>query len=74
MDKDLKEGVVTVKMDKELKKTVQIILENLGLNQSVAIQMLFKQIALKKKLPFEVSLVNSSKQIKVNSSKSKSKK
>jgi DNA-damage-inducible protein J len=73
MDKDLKEGVVTVKMDKELKKTVQEILENLGLNQSIAIQMLFKQIALKKKLPFEVSLVNSSRQIKL-STKSKSKK
>lgn len=58
MPKEVKESLVVVKMDKNLKNDVMNILESLGLNHSVVVQMLYKQIALKKGLPFEVSLID----------------
>jgi len=59
MSKEL--STINIKIDKELKEQAVKVLEDLGLNQSVVITMLYKQLVLKKELPFEVSLTKTSK-------------
>lgn len=49
-------STINIKIDKELKEQAVKVLDDLGLNQSVVITMLYKQLVLKKELPFEVSL------------------
>lgn len=56
MDKEISN--LTVKVDKELKEQVQKVLSDLGTNQSAIINMLFKQIVIQKKIPFEITLKN----------------
>lgn len=61
MDKNKKESVlITVKVDKKVKEEVSNILEQLGTNTSNVISMLLHQIALKKEIPFHVSLTKNS--------------
>jgi len=54
-------STINIKIDKELKEQAVKVLDDLGLNQSVIITMLYKQLVLKKELPFEVSLTKTSK-------------
>ena len=54
-------STINIKIDKELKEQAVKVLEDLGLNQSVIINMLYKQLVLKKELPFEVSLTKATK-------------
>lgn len=54
MNKQL--STINIKIDKQLKEQAVKVLDELGLNQSVIITMLYKQLVLKKELPFEVSL------------------
>ena len=53
-----KTAVVRSRVEEDLKSEVESILLRLGLTASDAIQMLFKQIQLRKGIPFEVSLPN----------------
>ena len=50
-------STINIKIDKELKEQAVKVLDDLGLNQSVVITMLYKQLVLKKELPFEVSII-----------------
>ncbi len=59
MSKEL--STINIKIDKELKEQAVKVLDDLGLNQSVIITMLYKQLVLKKELPFEVSLTKTKK-------------
>jgi DNA-damage-inducible protein J len=54
----MKSGTINVKVDLETKNEVNKILQELGLNISVAISMLFQQIIHLKGLPFAVRLPN----------------
>jgi len=50
-----------VRLDTTLKKTVEKILAEMGLDASTAVRMLFAKIAKTKSLPFRVDLSTSSK-------------
>ena len=52
----MKNAYVNVRVDSEVKKEVERILEQLGINTSTAIDLYFNQILLKDGLPFEVKL------------------
>mgnify|MGYP006303542371 FL=1 len=49
---------LNVRLDSELKKEVQRILETLGLSPTEAVRAYFKQIQLRKGLPFEIRIPN----------------
>jgi len=53
-----KESKVNVRIDSELKRRVSTILHNLGLSESEAIRMFYKQIEHRQGLPFEVKIAN----------------
>lgn len=57
-DKKLDMVNLTVRIESNLKKDVHQILDSLGLNQSTVINMLYRQIVLNKKIPFEISLLD----------------
>lgn len=46
----------SVRMDEELKKETDLILSDLGLNFSVAVNMFAKQIVKRKAIPFSIEL------------------
>jgi DNA-damage-inducible protein J len=46
---------VTIRMDSDLKKTVESLFEEMGLNMTTAITMFAKTVARQKKIPFEIS-------------------
>jgi len=50
------ETVISVRMDKKLKSQVSSILSELEVNHSQIISLLYKQIALHNKIPFEISI------------------
>lgn len=52
---------VQVKIDKNLVDDVETILSELGLNQTTAINMLYKRIVANGALPFDVSLSETEK-------------
>ena len=59
-EKPVKEqGVVYVRVDKELKQKAESILEELGLTPSAAVQMFYKQIVRDEALPLSLSLRSS---------------
>ena len=47
---------VTIKIDKQLKKDTQEILNSLGLDFSKAINIYFRQIVMRQGLPFKVQI------------------
>ncbi len=47
---------VYARIDSDLKQNAETIMSQLGVNPSSLIQMLYSQIVLRKKIPFEVSL------------------
>jgi len=49
---------LNIRTNKELKEEVSTILHSLGLNHSVVVNMLYKQIAILKGLPFPVKIPN----------------
>ena len=54
---------VIARVDPEIKEQAEKIMEQLGISTSVLINMLYRQIILKKGIPFSVSLVNESKAV-----------
>lgn len=49
-------SIVQVRMDSDLKKDVDKALKSMGMNMSMAFNMLARQILIQKKLPFDVVL------------------
>ena len=43
---------ISVRVDENIKRDIEVLLDNLGMNMSVAINMLFKQMLVDKGLPF----------------------
>ena len=52
-------SIVYVKINSQLKNDVDKILDNLGISPSLLIQMLYIQIKLTKRIPFEIKLPKS---------------
>ncbi|HEU5117602.1 MAG TPA: type II toxin-antitoxin system RelB/DinJ family antitoxin [Isosphaeraceae bacterium] len=55
-----KTETIRARVDAKLKAQAEDVLEKLGLNASEAIRLFYRQIALRKGLPFEVALPNAS--------------
>jgi DNA-damage-inducible protein J len=53
-----KTTAITVRLDAQLKKETQAILNELGLTTTQAVSLFFKQISLNKGLPFAVEIPN----------------
>ena len=53
-----KTTAITVRLDPQLKKDAQAVLNELGLTTTQAVSMFFKQISLNKGLPFAVEIPN----------------
>jgi DNA-damage-inducible protein J len=53
-----KTTAITVRLDPQLKKDAQIVLNELGLTTTQAVSLFFKQISLNKGLPFAVEIPN----------------
>jgi DNA-damage-inducible protein J len=53
-----KTAVIRSRIESDLKSDVELILSRLGLTSSDAIQLLFRQIQLRRGIPFDVSLPN----------------
>jgi DNA-damage-inducible protein J len=58
--KPIKTSSVQARLDVETKLAAETVFEMLGMNSSQAITMFFKQVALKKALPFEVNTITTS--------------
>jgi DNA-damage-inducible protein J len=54
-----KTAVVRSRIELELKSNVEAILSRLGLTTSDAIQLMFRQIELRKGIPFDIAIPNS---------------
>jgi len=54
----MKNAVVNVRMEVELKSEVEAIFKQLGMNTTQAITMFFEQIRLHRAIPFEIKLPN----------------
>lgn len=50
---------VHVRMDEQIKNEAVAVLDDLGINVAEAINMYFRQIALRKAIPFELTTVKS---------------
>lgn len=48
---------ISVRMDEDLKKQTEALLNKMGLNMSTAINMFAKAIVLQQKIPFEITAV-----------------
>jgi DNA-damage-inducible protein J len=55
--KPIKTSSVQARLDIKTKQEAETVFEMLGMNSSQAITMFFKQVALKKALPFEVNTI-----------------
>lgn len=53
-----KNATISIRIDSELKQSVEAIFHGLGLNTSQAIILFFKQVELQRSLPFLVKLPN----------------
>lgn len=51
-----KDAQVRARMEADLKERAESIMRELGVTPSAAVNMLYRQVALRGKLPFEVSL------------------
>ena len=56
-----KSANIYARIEPDVKKEAEQILSSLGISASSAINMFYKQIILKKGIPFDISLVDSSK-------------
>ncbi|KAF0107840.1 MAG: DNA-damage-inducible protein J [Anaerolineaceae bacterium] len=53
-----KTAAITVRLNPQVKKDAQIVLDELGLTTTQAVSLFFKQISLNKGLPFAVEIPN----------------
>ncbi len=53
-----KTAAITVRLDPQVKKQAQAVLDELGLTTTQAVSLFFKQISLNKGLPFAVEIPN----------------
>ncbi|NCP15865.1 type II toxin-antitoxin system RelB/DinJ family antitoxin [bacterium] len=53
-----KTAAITVRLDQQVKKEAQAVLDELGLTTTQAVSLFFKQISLNKGLPFAVEIPN----------------
>ena len=53
-----KANVIRTTIEPDLKNNVEIILKTLGLSPTEAVRLFFRQIVLRKGLPFEVAIPN----------------
>ncbi len=51
-------AMIHARIDAETKKEVKNVLDTLGLNMSEAIVLFFRQVALRKGIPFDISIPN----------------
>lgn len=51
---ELKRAVVRARIDKDLKDKAKVVLDDIGLTESLAIRLLFINIVKNGKLPFEL--------------------
>jgi len=49
-------ATINVRVDEDVKRDVEILMDKLGLNMSVAVNMLFKQMLMDEALPFQPKL------------------
>jgi len=54
-----KDTSISIRMDSELKESAENIIEQLGLNMTVVINMLFRQIVREQAIPLSLSLTKS---------------
>ena len=54
-----KTSMITARVDPKLKRETEKVLKDLGLTTSQAISLFFKQISLRKALPFGIAMPNS---------------
>lgn len=59
-----KTATITAKLTPELKKEVELILNELGLGHSEVINLLYKQIYMTRSIPFEIKIPEKVKKIK----------
>ena len=55
---DMKTAVLHTRIDPKLKTQAETVLEKIGLSSSDAIRIFYKQVVLRKGLPFDVSIPN----------------
>ena len=58
---NMKTASVNVRIQEDIKKQAEEILEELGISRTVAIEMFYRQIILNNGIPFEVAIPNASK-------------
>ena len=54
----MKEATVNTRMEPKLKKEAEAILHEVGLSSAEAVRLFYKQVCLRKGLPFEVKIPN----------------
>lgn len=54
----MKNSIIRARIEPELKEKVEIVLNSLGMTSTDAIRVFFKQIELRKGLPFVIELPN----------------
>ena len=54
----MKSAMIHARIEPELKKEVEDIFKKLGLNTTEAVELFYRQIALRKALPFRVEIPN----------------
>jgi len=62
----MKSAMIHARIEPELKNEVEHILKKLGLNTTQAVELFYRQIALRKGLPFEVEIPNAVTQKTIN--------
>ena len=55
---DMKTAVLHTRIDPKLKTQAETVFEKIGLSSSDAIRIFYKQVVLRKGLPFDVSIPN----------------
>ena len=62
----MKASSVNVRIEPELKHDAEAILHEIGLSSADAVRILYRQICLRKGLPFEVKLPSKNSQAAIN--------
>lgn len=56
MEANMETANITIRTDKELKRQVEAVLNDMGLNMTSAMTMYLKKIAREKRIPFEIAI------------------
>lgn len=73
-EKQVKTKFVTLRIEEGLKADVQDILQQIGLTESMAVHLFYKQISLKKGLPFKVKIPGTEEKVSTKTHKRNRKK